>query len=62
MREIRPILEAGGLRAGRDFGLVFSPERIDPGNQVWSEEHSEGGGWLYVGVCGCGGGVLFPVY
>jgi nucleotide sugar dehydrogenase len=31
--EIRPILEAGGLVAGEDFGLVFSPERIDPGNQ-----------------------------
>jgi UDP-N-acetyl-D-glucosamine dehydrogenase len=30
--EIRPILEAGGLVAGRDFALVFSPERIDPGN------------------------------
>ena len=30
--EIRPILEAGGLVAGEDFGLVFSPE-IDPGNQ-----------------------------
>jgi UDP-N-acetyl-D-glucosamine dehydrogenase len=33
--EIRPILEAGGLVAGRDFGLVFSPERIDPGNRVF---------------------------
>jgi UDP-N-acetyl-D-glucosamine dehydrogenase len=31
--EIRPILEAGGLLAGEDFSLVFSPERIDPGNQ-----------------------------
>jgi UDP-N-acetyl-D-glucosamine dehydrogenase len=31
--EIRPILEAGGLVAGEGFGLVFSPERIDPGNQ-----------------------------
>lgn len=28
----RPILEAGGLRAGSDFFLAFSPERIDPGN------------------------------
>ena len=28
-----PILEAGsGLRAGEDFNLAFSPERIDPGN------------------------------
>jgi len=29
---VRPILEAGGLRAGTDFHLAFSPERIDPGN------------------------------
>ncbi len=27
----QPILEAGGLRAGKDFHLAFSPERIDPG-------------------------------
>ncbi len=30
--EVRPVLEAGGLVAGRDFHLAFSPERIDPGN------------------------------
>lgn len=29
---VRPILEAGGLEAGRDFFLVYSPEREDPGN------------------------------
>jgi UDP-N-acetyl-D-glucosamine dehydrogenase len=29
---VRPALEAGGLRAGVDFALAFSPERIDPGN------------------------------
>lgn len=29
---ILPTLEAKGLRAGRDFFLAFSPERIDPGN------------------------------
>jgi UDP-N-acetyl-D-glucosamine dehydrogenase len=29
---VLPILEAGGLRAGRDFFLAFSPEREDPGN------------------------------
>lgn len=27
-----PILEENGLRAGTDFSLCFSPERIDPGN------------------------------
>jgi nucleotide sugar dehydrogenase len=30
--EVRPVLEEGGLAAGRDFHLAFSPERIDPGN------------------------------
>jgi UDP-N-acetyl-D-glucosamine dehydrogenase len=30
---VRPLLEGpSGLRAGRDFALAFSPERIDPGN------------------------------
>jgi UDP-N-acetyl-D-glucosamine dehydrogenase len=28
---VQPILEAGGLRAGVDFALAYSPERIDPG-------------------------------
>ncbi|MEW6059678.1 MAG: nucleotide sugar dehydrogenase [Actinomycetota bacterium] len=28
---LRPILETSGLTAGRDFGLAYSPERIDPG-------------------------------
>ena len=29
---VRPMLEKAGLRAGRDFYLAFSPERVDPGN------------------------------
>ncbi len=29
---VAPILERGGMRAGLDFYLAFSPERIDPGN------------------------------
>jgi UDP-N-acetyl-D-glucosamine dehydrogenase len=33
---VRPILEEGsGLRAGTDFHLGYSPERIDPGNPTW---------------------------
>ncbi len=28
---LRPLLEESGLKAGRDFFLAFSPERIDPG-------------------------------
>lgn len=30
---LRPRLESTGLRAGKDFWLAFSPERIDPGNK-----------------------------
>jgi UDP-N-acetyl-D-glucosamine dehydrogenase len=29
---VAPLLEASGQRAGRDFLLAYSPERIDPGN------------------------------
>jgi UDP-N-acetyl-D-glucosamine dehydrogenase len=28
-----PLLQAGGLRVGRDFALAYSPERVDPGNR-----------------------------
>ncbi len=33
---LRPLLEIFGLRAGEDFFLGYSPERIDPGNPTWS--------------------------
>ncbi|HUR40474.1 MAG TPA: nucleotide sugar dehydrogenase [Verrucomicrobiae bacterium] len=32
---LQPIMERSGLRAGRDFFLVFSPERQDPGNAAF---------------------------
>jgi len=32
--EVQPILERTGLRAGHDFYLAFSPERINPGDPV----------------------------
>ena len=32
---MKPILERSGLRAGQDFFLAFSPERIDPGNKTY---------------------------
>ena len=33
-----PILETSGLKAGTDFGVVFSPERVTPGNKKYSVE------------------------
>jgi UDP-N-acetyl-D-glucosamine dehydrogenase len=33
---LRPLLEATGLVAGKDFYLAFSPEREDLGNPTWS--------------------------
>ncbi|MGC8718318.1 MAG: nucleotide sugar dehydrogenase, partial [bacterium] len=30
---VLPILEKTGLKAGKDFYLAFSPERVDPGNK-----------------------------
>ena len=32
---IKPELEKSGLKAGKDFFLAFSPERIDPGNKTY---------------------------
>ncbi|MGH9281397.1 MAG: nucleotide sugar dehydrogenase [Acidimicrobiales bacterium] len=33
---VEPVLEEAGLRAGVDFHLAFSPERVDPGNPTWT--------------------------
>lgn len=33
---LRHLENSSGLRAGDDFSLAYSPERIDPGNSVWS--------------------------
>ena len=32
--KVLPILESSGLKAGKDFYLAFSPERINPGDKV----------------------------
>ena len=44
---LRPELEAGGLRAGDDFFLAYSPEREDPGNPKFSAANIPKvvGGW-----------------
>jgi UDP-N-acetyl-D-glucosamine dehydrogenase len=36
---VQPILEKTGLRAGEDFFLAFSPERVDPGNEKWNTKN-----------------------
>jgi UDP-N-acetyl-D-glucosamine dehydrogenase len=37
---VLPILErVSGLRAGADFHLAFSPERVDPGNERWTTQN-----------------------
>jgi UDP-N-acetyl-D-glucosamine dehydrogenase len=33
---IAPILEESGLKAGEEFHLAFSPERVDPGREDWT--------------------------
>lgn len=37
---VQPILEKSGLKVGKDFYLAFSPERIDPGNKVWTTKNT----------------------
>jgi len=37
---ILPKLELTGYKAGKDFFLVFSPERVDPGNQVFKVKNT----------------------
>ena len=37
---LQPILEANGLKAGEDFHLAFSPERVDPGRSDWTTRNT----------------------
>jgi UDP-N-acetyl-D-glucosamine dehydrogenase len=38
---LQPILESGsGLKAGEDFHLAFSPERVDPGREDWTTQNT----------------------
>ena len=36
---VQPALEAKGLKAGEDFYLAFSPERVDPGNPTYQTKN-----------------------
>lgn len=33
---VQPLLESRGWKAGKDFYLAFSPERVDPGNKTYN--------------------------
>ncbi len=33
---VQPVLERKGFKAGKEYYLAFSPERIDPGNKVYN--------------------------
>ncbi|MDD5438645.1 MAG: nucleotide sugar dehydrogenase, partial [Candidatus Omnitrophica bacterium] len=35
-----PVLESTGLKEGVDFYLAFSPERVDPGNELYKTENT----------------------
>jgi len=35
-----PVLEAGGMKEGRDFYLAFSPERVDPSNPKYDTKNT----------------------
>jgi UDP-N-acetyl-D-glucosamine dehydrogenase len=37
---LQPILEQSGLKAGEDFHLAFSPERVDPGRIDWTTSNT----------------------
>ena len=37
---LQPILERSGLKAGEDFHLAFSPERVDPGREDWTTKNT----------------------
>lgn len=37
---VRPMLEETGLKIGEDFFLSFSPERVDPGNAVYTTKNT----------------------
>ena len=60
-REIlQPLLEEGsGLKAGADFHLAFSPERVDPGNREFTTKTTPKiVGGIDAGVGGGGGRAL----
>ena len=60
---LQPILESSGLKAGEDFYLCFSPERVDPGNETLDhKKHPQGCWWTYRSVRRCRAKVLRKLY
>ena len=51
---LKPMLEESGLHCGDDFFLAFSPERVDPGNAVYSVRNIT----KLVGSCSPTGGMV----
>jgi UDP-N-acetyl-D-glucosamine dehydrogenase len=37
---LHPLFEEKGLEVGKDYFLCFSPERVDPGNEVWQTKNT----------------------
>lgn len=37
---VQPVLERKGFKAGKDFYLAFSPERVDPGNKFYNTSNT----------------------
>jgi UDP-N-acetyl-D-glucosamine dehydrogenase len=37
---VQPVLERKGFKAGKDFYLAFSPERVDPGNKFYNSSNT----------------------
>lgn len=62
VERIAPILERSGLVAGRDFHLVYSPERVLPG-QILRElvENRARYRWDYTQVSASRGGFVFHI-
>ncbi len=56
---VREILEAGGLRAGKDFYLAFSPEREDPNNSQYTTRTIPKLVGGYTAECGAAAAALY---
>ena len=56
---VQPLLEATGLKAGKDFFLAFSPERVDPGNPTFQTHNVPKVVGGYTPMCSSLAGALY---